>query len=344
MTEENVPADDQASTHGEQEGQEIPSPPQESTPAQPEPAQVDEHNTPDHLNAPSSSPSVGEAGPTAGQPGVINAGDHPQEQASPWPWTPQTQDFPSPEEDAALAQERAERFGALNDEPDHEASPQGTDTTQVFTPGEETQHLPTPPVTPMPAAPTQGHAPTAPLPPSSAEAGLGMDDDFQKLDDGPVSRAAAHWWTVLITLVFTPVAWYLLTDGGLRLNHSLSTNQPPDISTYVELGIGALALFIFLLAARWSSVGSIIIGSLCFVAGVAFLIFPAHGMDILNQSTQYFGRLGQFGTNVVQHLSLSFTQAFLAVYGLVLIMVGVVSHGARRQGRREERTAIALGE
>src|SRR5699024_3104784 len=153
-------------------------------------------------------------------------------------------------------------------------------------------------------------------------------------EEASLSRAAAHWWTVLITLVFAPVAWYLFTDGGARIEWASSQSQPITIASYIEFGLGLLAVFIFLLAARWSSVGAIVMGS--------FLLFPGQGADILHASTEYSGRLGQFGINVVEHLSATLETGRMALYGLVLIMVGVASHGARRQGRREERTRIAL--
>src|SRR5690606_1142228 len=42
------------------------------------------------------------------------------------------------------------------------------------------------------------------------------EDPFAEFDEGPTSRAAAHWWNILIAVVFTPVAWYLVADGGER--------------------------------------------------------------------------------------------------------------------------------
>ncbi len=259
-------------------------------------------------------------------------------------WEPEQPSFPSPEEDAALREHRAQRYGAP------EASttePPVTDAagaaeasvaavTPVPAPSVRTyqQHF-EPVTTPLPAAPTtpmqqqQHYEPTY--------------EELHEISSDPVSRAAAHWWTILITLVFAPVAWYLFTDGGARIEWAASQSTPIAIASYIEFVLGLLAVFIFMLAARWSSVGSIIMGSIAFILGVAYLLFPFTGAEILTGATDYFSRLGQFGLNVQMHLSSTLVSGRMALFGLALIMVGVVSHGARRQGRREERTKIALG-
>lgn len=308
-----------------------------------------------------------------GTPAEPVASPAPEESApatpAPWPPAPE-QEYPSAEEDAALREQRARRFGSPEPE---ESSPaaegaHGEPATQTFSADplaeEDGADNPPPVVTPIPASPaspafsdgqvsgtgpqpavgqSQFPATTTQLPTTAHAAQAPQDyDDFEGFHEASLSRAAAHWWTVLITLVFAPVAWYLFTDGGARIEWASSQSQPITIAAYIEFGLGLLAVFILLLAARWSSVGSIVMGSLFLALGLAFLIFPAEGADVLRTSTEYFGRLGQFGINVVEHLSATLETGRMALYGLVLIMVGVVSHGARRQGRREERTKIAL--
>lgn len=285
--------------------------------------------------------------------------------ASPAPWPPaEQQTFPSPEEDAAMRDQRARRYGA-QDEPGeqplegsaHPAEP----ATQAFTPepspaDSDVAAGPPSVTTPLPASPAAAGAPPAPgtfSPTGTGHAPVhqppgtvtpGQYDGFEGFEEAPTTRAAAHWWTVLITLVFAPVAWYLVTDGGARIEWASSQSQSITVAAYIEFALGLVAVFIFLLAARWSSVGSIVMGSIFFALGIAFLIFPGEGTDVLVQSAEYFGRLGQFGINVVEHLGSTLETGRMVLYGLALIMVGVVSHGARRQGRREERTKIALGE
>ncbi len=327
-----------------------------ATPADPRVEPTDSPAAPTEAPAePVAPPASGEAAPAA---------------PAPWPPAPE-QEYPSAEEDAALREQRARRFGSPEPEgayPAAEGAP-GEPATQTFSAGpvaeqEEEADGPPPVVTPIPASPAspafpdgqgsgtgpqpavgQGQFPatTTQLPAAAPGVQAPQEyDDFEGFEEASLSRAAAHWWTVLITLVFAPVAWYLFTDGGARIEWASSQSQPITIASYIEFGLGLLAVFIFLLAARWSSVGAIVMGSVFLALGLAFLIFPGEGADVLRSSTEYFGRLGQFGINVVEHLSATLETGRMALYGLVLIMVGVVSHGARRQGRREERTRIAL--
>ncbi len=328
--------------------------------------------TPDSPEVPPVS-ADSQATPTPFDPPHTPEATPPAPPAAPAPWPPADQPSLSPEEDEALREQRARRFGGQEGENPPDVDAAAEPATQVFSPGHPeaepaSPDRPAPVVTPIPAAPagstfadpaSQGadtgqYAPAAQshVPPTTQQqtvpphspATPHHHDDFDGLDEGPASRAAAHWWTVLITLVFAPVGWYLFTDGGARIQWAGSQGQLGSVGSYIEFGLGLLAVFIFLLAARWSSVGAIIMGAIFFALGVAFLAVPDEGARILMQSTEYFGRLGQFGINVVEHLATTLETGRMALYGLVMIMVGIVSHGARRQGRREERTKIALGE
>ncbi|QGH68365.1 hypothetical protein [Pseudactinotalea sp. HY158] len=300
-----------------------------------------------------------------------------REQHAPAPWTPQTTAAPSAEDDEALRQERARRFGPSRDEggdPAGGSDPAGVPgeeepastfedsgpATTAFGPGstellaeEESAHTPTGPVTPLPASPAGGigsigavpatrSMPSTPVahvsPPEPAEPA----DPFEGFNEGPESRAAAHWWVVLVSLVFVPVAWYLLADGGERLSWSIEHSETVNVWAYVELGAGLLAAIIVLLAARWSSVGPIILGSITALLGAAYLAFPDRAQDFLADYAEIFTRLGQFGQNVLDHLQRDAVTGRLLTFGVVLIMAGVISHGARRQGRREERIRSEL--
>lgn len=253
--------------------------------------------------------------------------------------------FPTPEEDAALRDERARRFGRPRPEsdPDHEAGapqPAEEETTQVPSTAAGAGAVAT--VGTAEAGVTQEPAQTQTqtMPATTPE----EEDPFKDFDEGPASRAAAHWWSILISIVFVPLAWYLVADGGERMSWNLTNGQPFNWAGPAELAGGALCLFFVLLAARWSSVGAILVGSVGALAGIAFIIFNAEAMELV---AQYQGTLvqalNQLGQNIVDHLLADARSGRLAIYGIALIMVGVVSHGARRQGRREERRKAAIG-
>lgn len=162
----------------------------------------------------------------------------------------------------------------------------------------------------------------------------------------PPSRAKAHVLTILLSLLLTPVAWYLLADAGARL--TLPAGNPWDTANLnpaavLELAGGLLVLVVVLLAARWSSVGAIVTGALVTVVGVPFVAVPAWTQNLLEPVESWLTGLtgvGDLGDNVAHHLVASGSTGRLVVLGVTLVLVGVVSHGARRQGRREVRPAV----
>jgi hypothetical protein len=267
---------------------------------------------------------------------------------------------PTREEDEAIRSERARRFGrpsadsaASADEAGTAAAgttaagatPAGTDATSTQAGSGTAAGTAAAGTAAGAAAGSTTEADTsAPVTPSETAA-RGADDPFEDWDDGPQSRTSAHWWGILIAVVFTPVAWYLIADGGDRIAHAQNTNLDQiNVAGFIELGGGILALVALFIAARWSSVGSIIMGSVGVAIGAAFLAVPRFVLDFLDeQAAPVFERLQQFGTNIYDHLLSDGQTGRLVAYGIVLIFAGVVSHGARRQGRREERRKIAAG-
>lgn len=161
--------------------------------------------------------------------------------------------------------------------------------------------------------------------------------------DEPTSRTAAHWWGVLIAFTLTPIAWFLLFDGSARIYWSMLAD-PANVNPagYLSLGFGLATLAILLLAARKSSVGSIIVGSLAALAGLAFVAVPVQTLEFLSRYADRIESLGGFGRNLYAYTVESGMRSYFLIGGVILIFVGVVSHAARRQGRREERARLAL--
>lgn len=247
---------------------------------------------------------------------------------------------PTPDEDAAMRDERARRFGRPQPEGSEGTESSESDSAAGAAAGATVAGAGvsgTGATRTMPVTTTSGTTTTG----TTTE---GDDDPFSEFDDGPTSRAASHWWSILISIVFVPVSWYLLADGGERTSFNLQGGGEFNLAGPLELAGGLLCLFAVLLAARWSSVGVILTGTVSLLAGVAFIAFNAEAMDLVGQ---YQGTivqgLDQLGQNIVDHMLRDAQSGRLAVYGFVLVMVGVVSHGARRQGRREERRRAALG-
>lgn len=208
---------------------------------------------------------------------------------------------------------------------------------------------PQPAATPARPAP---EAPTAAFPPPREDAAPGLRARWQEASDPadvalagasearPRSRAAAHVWVVVLTLLLAPVAWYLVADAGARL--TLGEDSPWATGTLapaavVELVCGLLVLAVVIVAARWSSLGAVVVGSLVLLAGAAFVLLPGATADALAPVLDRVRDLGDLGGNVAHHLLADGPSGRLAQAGLTLVLVGVVSHGARRLGRAEER-------
>ncbi|MGM0384813.1 MAG: hypothetical protein ACQERF_02360 [Actinomycetota bacterium] len=159
------------------------------------------------------------------------------------------------------------------------------------------------------------------------------------------SRAGAHWWGILVTLLLTPVAWYLLSDAGARMTLPADNQWDSGVLNLAALGelvAGVVVLAVILLAARASSVGAFIVGSLVTIIGGAFVLFPALTQEFLEPYLQWLRDYNDFGGNIAHHLVADGSTGRILVAGIALILVGLVSHSARRRGRREQTIREAI--
>lgn len=189
---------------------------------------------------------------------------------------------------------------------------------------------------------TAAGAPTTDHPADTADDGGRREDVDRPGRDAPAAprrrRTGTHVLVLLLTLLLTPVAWYLLADAGARL--TLPAGNPWDsgnvnVAAVLELVGGLAVLAVVLLAARSSSLGAIVAGILVLAAGVPFVAAPAWTQEVLEPATQWLRDLGDFGGNVAHHLVASGSTGRLVVAGLALVLLGVVARGARRRGRHE---------
>ena len=167
------------------------------------------------------------------------------------------------------------------------------------------------------------------------------DDDI--LLDGstivgrPASRAGAHWAGVLMSLVLLPAAWFFVHGAADVLT---STVEPHRFafspSAITELVAGLLIMSLALWTARRSSLGSIVVGALSAVLGLLFLLLPTPMNGLVGPVLDRLTAQSTLGADLAAYF---WTDAFsgkFVVLGLFMIMVGIVSHSARRAGRREQ--------
>ncbi|WP_454296288.1 hypothetical protein [Salana multivorans] len=162
-------------------------------------------------------------------------------------------------------------------------------------------------------------------------------------------RTSAHIWGVIITLLVTPVAWFLLTDGALRTWYSLDTAEASaNPAGLLSLAGGIVTLLVIALVARASSLGAWIWGGVVAAAGAAALALPGQVVDLLDQAEPTLTSIHQgFGRNLYEYLLDTSRSGLLLVFGVVVLLLALVSHASRRSGRTEgrikaERSAAGL--
>ena len=150
-------------------------------------------------------------------------------------------------------------------------------------------------------------------------------------------RTASHWAGVLLAVVLLPLAWFFLHDSAAQALTAVDTHRFALSGTaLIELAVGAGALALAMWAARRSSLGTIVVGVLTLLVGLPALTVPSLMNQLLTPTLDRLARQSSLGEDLASYVwSDAVTGRFLWL-GLLLIMVGVVSHSARRAGRREQ--------
>lgn len=153
------------------------------------------------------------------------------------------------------------------------------------------------------------------------------------------SRAGARWMSAILTLILTPVAWYLLSDAGVRL--AFATGNPWESkvinpAALIELGVGLLVLALIALVAAQSSLGLGLSGILLMAVGAVFLASPAFAGQLIQDNLSGLREWNDFGGNIVGCLELTGFTGLLLVAGFLLFALALALSSTRRAGRREE--------
>ncbi|MEW6871607.1 hypothetical protein V3M69_06940 [Trueperella pyogenes] len=152
----------------------------------------------------------------------------------------------------------------------------------------------------------------------------------------PKKRGLAHVGTFFLTLLLLPVAWYFISDAGARL--AVVPGNPwltgsVQLMPLGELLAGIVVVGVIWLAARASSLGAQVLGTIVFLAGAAALVVPQLAQNLIAQLNIAIGSYNAFTGNVVYHLTNDLASGRLAVFGALLLLTGLVAHGSRRRGQ-----------
>lgn len=167
------------------------------------------------------------------------------------------------------------------------------------------------------------------------------DDDI--LLDGstivgrPASRAGAHWAGVLMSLVLLPAAWFFVHGAADVLTSTVEPHRFAfDPKAIFELVAGLLTMGVALWTACRSSLGSIVVGALSAVLGLLFLLLPTPMNGLVGPVLDRLTAQSTLGADLAAYFWTDAYSGKFVVLGLFMVMVGVVSHSARRAGRREQ--------
>ncbi|SDN40053.1 hypothetical protein SAMN05216355_10354 [Actinomyces ruminicola] len=195
--------------------------------------------------------------------------------------------------------------------------------------------------TPTPATEETTASAAEPRAPEPASFKSRAEDDI--LLDGssvvgrPKSRAAAHWAGVLVWVIALPLAWFLLHDAAATaVDGATPLRFGVSVLALVELGIAAAALAVALWTASRSSLGSFVVGAASVLVGLPFLLAPAAMNDAIGPLLDRLTAHSQLGASLSAYWWADAISGKFIAFGLFMIMVGVVSHRARRAGRREQ--------
>ena len=176
----------------------------------------------------------------------------------------------------------------------------------------------------------------------------GLDDEL--FSAAPVitempSRRGAHFLSLVLFLVLSPLGWYLASDAGARMTLADAAPMYSGVASILALGelLGAIVVAVILFAtARRSSLGAWIMGVATLIVGLPWVLAPGITASTLLASLNALSASSSLGANLSHHLQASGYSGRFAILGIVLMGVGYLSHSARRTGRAEEalRTSI----
>lgn len=150
------------------------------------------------------------------------------------------------------------------------------------------------------------------------------------------SRAGAHVWSLIVTLLLTVPTWWALVDSMSRLGADAAANTPAPFVALLEF-VGALVgIFLVLLCALRSSLGAWVTGVLLVGVGVPWIVAPKAVMAVVDPVAERVGAFRGLGGGLVDHLHVSGLSGLFVVMGALMLAVAWVSHGTRRRGRHEE--------
>lgn len=161
-----------------------------------------------------------------------------------------------------------------------------------------------------------------------------------------ISRVSAHITSLLVCLIGLPFVWsFLKHAGGLLYSCENSTwaTGRYSVEGLVFLALGLVLIVLIGLAVRLSSLGSFLSGIILILVGIPPVVAPAYMKDFLEPTLTWLSNSTVIMLRNLSYFleSSAFSGQFL-IFGVFLVMIGVVGHTARRRGRTDQIAEKAL--
>lgn len=163
---------------------------------------------------------------------------------------------------------------------------------------------------------------------------------------GPISRAGAHAMSLLLSVFLLPFAWaFLKHASGLLFSAEKSAWNTGhySIEGLIFLVLGLAVIVVVGIAVRLSSLGMFVGGILLSVVGLVFVTLPFVMKDLVEPTLTWLSHSTLLPLKLLSYfIESSAASGQFLVIGVVMIMIGVVGHTARRRGRSDQISQKAL--
>lgn len=163
---------------------------------------------------------------------------------------------------------------------------------------------------------------------------------------GPISRAGSHVMSLVLSVFLLPFAWaFLKHASGLLFSAEKSAWNTGhySIEGLIFLVLGLAVIVVVAIAVRLSSLGMFVSGILLSVVGLLFVTLPFVMKDLVEPTLTWLSHSTLLPLKLLSYfIESSAASGQFLVIGVVMIMIGVVGHTARRRGRSDQISQKAL--
>ncbi|MDY2941043.1 MAG: hypothetical protein SOS98_01745 [Varibaculum sp.] len=151
------------------------------------------------------------------------------------------------------------------------------------------------------------------------------------------SRAGAHIWSFLLTLVLAVPVWFLATYTSLELGDAVPGYSVTGVRVglIVLMALAAVAVFVYVLIARLSSLGTYVTAIVTLVIGGFAVFAPTLALPYVEKVADALTGTGiSVMVTAAKLINATVPNGVLLIVGAAMLALAFVSSGARKKGRK----------